>query len=587
MTTWAFDVEVEDWDKFVCGAAIASDGREIVFDELGDVADWYETLPSSDEVIAHNGGGFDFLLLISATPRLSWSASMAGSTIVSCQARGGARCRDTFRLFPLSLAKWTGQKTTLGFACECGRNCGGYCAIRRDMPSARRRELLDYNVNDARVLLRQYQSDVARLQQCGLDAIGPRGVRNTIGAVAWNTAAGLAGIDPGEEIEWSDYDAGRLAYYGGRTEVGRTHAAAGHRYDVHAMYPWALMSPVPIGGRRTLLGDEASRMYASGRLGIYHAKVVVRETDLPPLPHRYSGPTRGRLYNERLLWCTGHLSAWWTSIELQHAEQHGARIVGVDQAEIWDDEDAIFAPYVDLIYSERRRAIDAGDARWGAVLKWFANSLTGKLAQRPEVSRLVVIGEDDDPMEGWTQHGPEGSRVYSITTRKTPTCGLTWAAAVLTSRARVKLHERLARHSGRWLYCDTDSTYLIDADSRDVHPSDLGTWGYEGECRDWLALAPKLYRYRDETGAEHVRARGIPKASWAAIDALRDGATVTADGGVERIRSSGGRFVKRSVKRSWRDAVPRDGERQRCGTRYVLSDGTTRPLHRESDGRYV
>lgn len=582
MTLWAYDIETESWEHFVCGVAVSDAGDIRVFRSDQESADWYRSLPPTDEVIAHYGGSFDFLQLIAATPDLSWNATLAGSAIVTCQAKGHARCRDTFRLFPLSLAKWTGRKTEIGLACECGQDCGGYCAIRRDMSPGDMQKLIDYNVNDSQILLDTWREDVGRLDACGLSVYGRRGVRNTIGAVAWNTAAEMAGLDPAAPIEWGDYDAGRRAYYGGRTEVGRTHAPLVYRYDVHAMYPWCLTKPVPCGERRTLLGAAARRSFARGDLGIYHARVYVPPTDLPPLPHRYQGETQGRLYNDRLLWTTGHLVGWWSAVELAHAAAHGARIEMIDQAEVWSDEEAIFRPYVEHIYGERRKAIDSGDARWGAILKWFANSLTGKLAQRPEFSRVIVIGADDDPDEGWVQHGGPDSRVYSIAARKVPASGHTWAAATLTARARVALHERLARHSGRWAYCDTDSTYLLDRDERDVHASRLGTWGYEGVGRDWLALAPKLYRYRDETGAPHVRARGVPRATWGALDTMRAGGSVTVEGGVHRLRTSGGAFRARTVTRSWRDA---GGER--CGTRHVRADGVTVPLHRTRDGEYV
>ena len=359
-------------------------------------------------------------------------------------------------------------------------------------------------------------------------------------------------------------------------------ADAGHRYDVHAMYPWALTQDVPHGHRLAHMGPDASRVFDRNELGIFHAVVTVPETPLPPLPHRYEGDNRGRLIKDRLLWCTGEFSGYWTGIELRHAVERGARIEKIVSANTWSEASPLFAEYVEHVYACRRRAIDSGDERWGAVLKWFANSLSGKLAQRSDVASLVVLGPDEDPEEGWEQHGPPDSRVYSITTSRTPSSGLTWVAATLTSRARVKLGERLARHEDRWLYCDTDSTYLLDRDDRGVHESKLGTFGYEGEANEWCALAPKLYRYRDEAGDWHVRARGVPRATYEAFESLRKGRSVSADGGVERIKSSGGRFVARVVTRSHLDHGT-----NRCGTRFINRDGSTRPLHATRDGRYT
>lgn len=609
MTTWATDMEAEDWQHFVMGGAESDEGEVVIFDD-NDVsawADWYRELPKGDEVIAHFGGSYDFLQLIAATPDLTWSGTLAGSSIVTCRARGHALCRDTFRLFPLSLAAWTRSKSETGLPCrgekrECieamlrngPRGCGGYCSIRRDMPPELRRRLREYMVNDIHVLLHQWTADTERLAADGLEVITDQGrIRSTVGGVGWHTAATMAGLDPHQSIEWSDYDAGRRAYFGGRTEVGRMWSpGVGYRYDVHAMYPWALTQDVPFGNRRSILGHDARREYDRNPLGIYHAVVDVPESDLPPLPHRYDGPNRGRFVKDRLLWTTGHLNGTWSGIELRHAEECGARIISLDIADVWSDAGPLFADYVTHIYKKRREAIascphgappkcDCDGCRWGAVLKWFANAPTGKFAQRPGVSSLCVIGSDDDPGEGWTQHGPPGSRVYSSTTVKVPSSGMTWVAATLTARSRVKLHERLWRHSGAWLYCDTDSTYLLRRDEHGVHPSELGTFGYEGEAHDWHALAPKLYRYRDERGKEHVRARGVSRASWSTYDALLRGDTVVADGGVQRIKTSGGAFVARTVKRSHLDHGT-----TWCGTRHVLPSGATRPLHRARDGSY-
>ncbi len=588
MAVWAFDIECAEWDQMVCAAAVADDGRKLVFFTDAEVRDWYISLPPKDEVIAHNGGGYDFIYLISICDMLTWSASMAGSSIVTCRAKGFANCRDSFRLFPASLAKWTGQKGETGLECICGQTCGGYCSISRHMESDDLQRLADYNVNDCEILLDTWQRDLNALEGEGLSVYNNKGKpRTTIGAVAWNTAAPLAGINPQSPVSWKDYDAGRTGYYGGRTEVGRVEATHGHRYDVHAMYPWALTHPVPYGLRRGLRRNKAGDAYARGRAGIYRAKVHVPRTDIPPLPHRFPDDRKaeGRLTPGRLLWTSGTFVGSWTQVELAAAERHGARIEQIYSAHIWSHQGAIFKPYVEAIYESRRTAKERGDKRWASLLKWFANSLSGKLAQQPEMTRLCVLGKDEYPEEGW---GHVAGRVWMQSVRKPSACARTWAAAYLTSRARVCLLDRLKRHSGKWLYCDTDSTYICERDDKDTHPDRLGAWGYDGEANDWLCLAPKLYRFRDENKREHVRARGIPRPTWDTLDTLRtlgpDGAPVTVrrEVGVDRIKTAGGTFRRRTIKRTHRDATT-----GRAGTRHVNADGTTRPLHAERNGDYV
>jgi len=201
---------------------------------------------------------------------------------------------------------------------------------------------------------------------------------------------------------------------------------------------------------------------------------------------------------------------------------------------------------------------------------------------RPDMSTVVIT---DDPPDGYRHIG---NRVHALDYRRIGACARPIQAAYLTSRARVKLLTRLYRHRGRWLMCDTDSTYIMDFDPTDVSPNELGAWKYEGEVRDWLCMAPKLYRYHDATGKAVVKARGIPKPKWETLDELAEGQKVSRTRGVLKLKAAGRQevstrslFVKREVIRQHRD-----WDKDRCGTRFVLPDGSTRPLHRDKYGDY-
>lgn len=614
MRYWLYDIETSHWDELVTACAVCDDGTELVLDDgrgrkdkAERAAAWYFSLPKSDIVLAHNGGGFDFIQLVEACQRLrpdkQWTARMAGANVVSCRAKGHAECRDTSRLFPGSLAKWTGSKTDTGLDCVCGQSCGGYCAIRRGLPPKQREWLLEYNLNDCRIALRQFKADIQRLEGEGLAIFDRHGLpRLTFGAVAWHTARQLREDGGSEAIAWRDYDAGRRAYFGGRCEVGRTWLPSfapfgfateivGHRYDVHAMYPWALTLPVPFGRRTSHTGEVAARLFRRGTPGVYHASVDIPETDWPLLPHRYAEARgRERLHRGRLLWSTGRVDGWWTQIELAIAEGYGARILKIDACSTWADFEPVYAPYVEAIYAARDRARNHKDERWAGVLKWYANALSGKLAQRPDSFSLVIDSEID--REVAVQSGLRwlGGNLFARKRRQLSPCSRPVEAAYLTSRARAeKLLPRLIRNAGHVLYCDTDSTYLTRRDDTDVHASQLGSWGYEGEARKWRALAPKLYRYEDEAGARYVRARGIPRPTWDTIDELERGATVRREIGVDKLRSSverggarGVTFQRRVLERSHHDIAT-----GRVGTRFERPDGSTRPLHRRPDGEYV
>lgn len=599
---WSFDIETQDWETLVVACAHSENGRALELTAPGRslesdcqaVLDWYLALPSTDVVWSHNGGGFDFLFLISVGRHLEWTARMGGSSIISCRAKGHAELRDSSRIFAASLAKWTGRKEATGLDCECGEGCGGYCAIRRDMAPEKRRRLVDYCHSDCDALLSTLRSDLDRLVGEGLAVYDRRGMpRLTFGGIAWQTAARLAGLDPSKvTITTAEYRAGRRAYFGGRCEVGQVEAPTIYRYDVHAMYPWALTAPVPHGERRGHSRDEAARAYLSGAEGAFQARVVLPDNDLPLLPHRYAGERAGRFTPGRVVWSTGFVEGWWTGLELRAAEAWGARIESVSLAFTWDRFDAIYEPYVRMIYDARDRATRSGDERWASGLKFFANAVTGKLAQRPGFARMIVTSNpphdicDECLIQGlpgcehsqWTWHG---GNVYSKEEWRLSACSRPIEAAYLTSRARVKLATRLLRHTGRWIYADTDSTYLLDPDERDVHASELGTFGFEGCGSEWLALAPKLYRYRDQHGAPKVRAKGIPAPAWETLPRLQAGLKERRERGVERLRSSGGAFKRRTIERGWHDHGT-----EWCGTRKVRPNGRTVPAHRARDGSY-
>lgn len=323
---------------------------------------------------------------------------------------------------------------------------------------------------------------------------------------------------------------------------------------------------------------SATRAYGRGVPGAYRA-IVYQEAggDLALLPHRERAREIGRGERGRIIWSTGTIEGWWTLPELQAAERHGARIERITRANLWSHEEPIFAPYIGHVYGCRLRAEAAGDREWAEAMKLAANALSGKLAQQAHADVVQILGRDDDPLIGWRWHG---GRVWSQRVRRVAPSARPIVAATMTALVRVRVLDRLMRHAGRWLYCDTDSTYLEQPDESDTGNA-LGAWKSEGVARSWRALAPKLYRYRDAYGNEEVRARGIAGATWATIDDIAAGLATSPDG---RARIRAGLRVGRSdVVLGWRDV-----DREWAGMRRVdPRTGRTVPLHRFADGQYA
>lgn len=541
-----FDIETAEWDRFLVGETLSDTGEafqswsEDTFAEhlLAQRGVWY----------AHAGGRFDCLWLLDwcARKRRPWSARLRGSGVLSASFGSGEErleVRDSYAVVPMALAKCApiggAQKVGLGLPCECGEDCGGYCALARDLSPREMRCVEEYLHADCLALaamlagLREYAD--ARDIVLGL----------TVGGSAWRTAKTWLDL-PSSEHDLGRYTSLRHGYYGGKTEVYRTHAPAGERYDIHSSYPAALSRVLlPEGEGRRYSGQLAGRHYRSGLPGIYTADVLVPESHTPPLPVRTP---------ERLLYPHGETKGTWTAVEIAHAEACGAKVTRIRSGFAWASAGPVLAPFADRVWAlrdEQARAGEAGDARAKALaawLKWLANSLTGKLAQRPEHESLRFLPALGPGIPPAVDDGETVLRVTSdgvYVTRETvrvDACAHVQWSAYLTAEARCELH-RQQQHAcetfgdSGLLYSDTDSVYAVGRLVRNVGPN-LGEWGHEGAANDWRCLAPKVYRYTDEKGEVIVRGKGLSGLDPEGYDALSRGGSWHVAHGVRGLRTS-------------------------------------------------
>jgi hypothetical protein len=541
--TW--DIECAEWDRFVVGRWLSVSGETY---ESWNSADFFGSLCQRRGVwYAHAGGRYDVLwLLTEAAERgIRWSARLRGSGILSVRI-GAAEFRDSHAIVPLSLSKAAGlagsgvQKGSVGLACECGKACPGFCALARPLTGSERAKVSEYLYDDCRVLLAVLDAVDARTRKDGID------LGLTVGGSAWKTAAEWCGL-PKCEHDVSRYRRIREGYYGGRVEVFQTRASAGHRYDIHSSYPAALArTALPIGTPAFRTGGKAGADYASGKPGIYAARVCVREANIPPLPVRTK---------DRLIYPYGSFCGVWTGLELRYAQTAGAKVEAVEWAYVWRASAAIVAPFARRVWRLRDEAAGAGEKSWAGWYKFLANSLTGKFAQQPEHESLLFVPFADPLPEGdlaVLRVGKAGTFLRVSTPPRIDACAHAEWAAYLTAEARTELHRQLVSADVP-LYCDTDSVYSIQPQIRRIG-DELGEWGYEGGLTDWRALAPKVYRYRAPDGSWHVRGKGFPGLDYAGFDALESGHDWHVTAGVMGARSAlrGGdrMFVRNRLSRA-------------------------------------
>lgn len=589
---WAFDCETEAWDKHVLSCAVSEDGETYRLDSYEEIREWYASLPSSDVILAHNGGRYDAIMMVDALRGLGeMTGSLSGGALSSFRVKGGAEMRDTARLAPMTLgdfAKGFGSvpKSELPWEHE---------ETRVDMCEAKKRTLAEYCANDCRANLSAFFGLVDYAERAGIEYENRHGIRRTLGG--WSFASADTLCELGPELAEGDYVAERSAFYGGRVEVLRWITDGGRawlgtpeselemegvRWDIRSAYPAAMLGLFPSGESCRALRPAA----AYGTFpGIFHAKVVI-PPGLPLLPMRAE---RG----SSVVWATGVLEGWWTHRELQAAEKHGAKILHIDKARVWREETPVMAPFVEKYWPLREKALRDGDdivAKW---VKLFLNSAFGKLAQLMSgMCRLVFDPEVVGTNESWHPIGE--SNIYGVDVRRVvdgvpmgPACARPVLASTITADARIRVMERLIEAGDRAVYCDTDAVYEL-GDARIEEPDTLGAWNREGPFGGWFAPAPKMYRYTDGEGREKARAKGMPAASAEMIRRLWKGECIMNERGVHGIRSAvklaakddGAIFRRRKLERSL------NAPRETVGKRWRCVDGRTIALERNEDGCY-
>lgn len=602
MAVWAFDCETEDWENYVLGCAVSSDGQEILLNNFEDIRDWYFGLPKGSEVWAHNGGKFDALIMIDALRGYgTMLGTFSGGALSTLWVKGYAQIRDSARLAPMKLEKFakafgTQFKEHIGIPCICkdvtklmedgitevaikASNCGGYCSIRRDMPKKIRNKVVEYCFQDCRSLLSAIDGLYRMADEIGISYRTKFGKpRPTIGGWAWGTIKEWCEIGPQCDT-WYDYRLSREGYYGGRNEVHKWESKAGWRYDLRNAYGASMLRALPWGITTHYEGGNKPRKaYNSGSAGSYYVRAFVPD-GLPTLPMRI-GP--------RLVWATGFVEGWYYRDELQKAESYGTEILGIKAALVSEKEIPWIAPYIKKISDERLKALDKGEDAKAEWLKLAINAPSGKLAQGGEVFRLAIDVEDESdlPNNSIDLGGKPGKRVWAIPSCVIPDCARPLTAAALTARVRGWLLDRLWLAGESAVYCDTDSTYC----EKELPTSEgVGGWVCEGKYEEWLAVAPKMYRFigydkkkKKITGI--AKAKGVPDATFEEIDLLWRGHKITRDRGLFTIKtafrkSAGEKAVKKkSISR--RSIAPKGA----VGTRLRLAGGLTRPLAITQDG---
>lgn len=266
----------------------------------------------------------------------------------------------------------------------------------------------------------------------------------------------------------------RSAYYGGRTECFDYRERSVSGFDVNSMFPAAMLD----GG---FPSGKFKSVACIDKADFVTAVIKVPECHVPPLPFR----------DQRLLFPQGTFQGSWAGEEIRYAISTGVRIERLIAAVRATDHVRPFDVFCATLFERRKK-----DKFSNYYAKRIMNSLYGKLAQQGSLEYVTgymnsqSIKELELPVRDYNPSWP----------------------AIITARARVKLHQYLLTAEDSLMYCDTDSIFVA---SKDAHKfktgSGLGELKLEHENALMKVQSPKLYRIT-ENGETYYRARGVPES---------------------------------------------------------------------------
>lgn len=442
---------------------------------------------------AHNGGAFDWLLLLHEATERKWPVMGIPAngrlivTEISVPLGKGEviiTLKDSYAVIQASLKRAT-QDFGLGIHKQFGE--AEYSGDMRDLPLQR---LRDGNYFDCLCLQRLLNTADELFTSHGgkLKSTFSSSALSVLKAKLKQSGRKMPSIPP-ELVHINEM--ARNAFYGGRVEVF-SHApqAPVTEYDVLSSYPKAMMQDMPWQYMGETTDENAYREYE----GFSHAYVEVPPMQIPPLPFR---DVKGGLF-----FPTGAWRGWYAHNELRYARALGCTVRPL-QTYLFTNEVAPFAEFVTEFYKSKMVAVGAKRE----FDKLCLNGSFGKFAQKPEKESLHVFPSElaGIEFERRVYAGKEGDafetreigskRVQAVKSLAWPAHTHYPIASYITADARIRLHKLLVA-SDSPAYCDTDSVHAIGQSHQRLDDM-CGTWCGDLERKGQYIkaeyYAPKLY----------------------------------------------------------------------------------------------
>lgn len=302
-------------------------------------------------------------------------------------------------------------------------------------------------------------------------------------------------------------------YKGGFTAVNPMYAGRevgpGISFDVNSLYPSVMASahgevlpwgePLAYEGRYE--DDPEYPIYVQ----FIEADISVKPGRIPCLQLK-GNPRFGQ--TEYIRDTEGMVTMCLTNVDLE---------LMLEQYDVWDiryirgykfkGARDLFKDYVEKWTAVKTQATIDGNKGLRTIAKLELNSLYGKFATNPvKQSRRPVLGDD-------------GIVRYELLPEEHAEPVYLPIGCFVTAYARAFTIRAAQANYDRWLYCDTDSCYLLGTEpprGMKVDAVELGAWKQEHGFDSFKALRAKTYCFT-EGGELHVTCAGMPSRCHGAV----------------------------------------------------------------------
>lgn len=322
------------------------------------------------------------------------------------------------------------------------------------------------------------------------------------------------------------------SYRGGITQVNKKYQGVlvdkCISYDVNSLYPWAMYSHSMPFGEGVYFDKIEQCNYAKRLIGVYIVSATILDGLIP-----FIGTTKGFSFNKVYEYSETikdtYLYLWEEEWDLfqqcYHGDYNVVCCIGFKEKKM------LFNEYIDYWMSIKEKA--KSDSAERQFSKLCLNSLYGKFgmnsiryskkARKIEQDKIIY---DLDLSETFYYYRPIASYICAM--------------------ARCKLIRAIILNASRFLYCDTDSIYLVgweEPKGLEIHNTKLGAWKFEHYYNHFKGLKAKCYikDYTDNKGNIKVESgiAGLPK------DARKD---ITYDNFKDGLEIKNCKKVKMKVK---------------------------------------